>query len=168
LVGPFPAESPENDSPPTKSGLRSSPNSFGTPYFNHSNPELSRTVSRNAASSASVAKGEWHCAHIVSLRNLRLPVHTLKAGQVGTIGIVFDIPKVEDSNGPFERLPPAAPRIRKGMVMAIPSRLMRATSLNLQAASGFTASFEDEDINSVTVGSLVVVYIASIRVSKSL
>lgn len=165
MVGPFPSESPENDLPPMKPGYRSSPNSFGTPYFNSSNTDLSRT-NRDAAS-ASVAKGEWHCAHIVSLRNLRLPVHTLKAGQVGTVGIVFDIPEVEDSNGPFERLPPAAPRIRKGMVMAIPSQHMRATGLNLQAASGFTASFEDGDINSVTVGSLVVVYIASVRVSES-
>ncbi len=49
--------------------------------------------------------------------------------------------------------------------MAIPSRHMIQTGHTLQAASGFTASFEDEDINSVTPGSLVVVYIASIRAS---
>jgi len=49
--------------------------------------------------------------------------------------------------------------------MAIPSRHMIQTGHTLQAATGFTASFEDGDINSVTPGSLVVVYIASIRAS---
>jgi hypothetical protein len=39
------------------------------------------------------------------------------------------------------------------------------TAVTLQAASGFVASFADSDINSVTPGSLVVVYIASIRAS---
>ncbi len=47
--------------------------------------------------------------------------------------------------------------------MAIPSRHMVDTGHTLQAASGFTASFEDSDITSVTPGSLVVVYVASIR-----
>jgi len=164
VVGPFPAESEENDLPPNKSGTRSSPNSFGASLSHPSAMDLSRVASRNAVS-ASVTKGEWHSAHIVSLRNLRLPVHTLEAGQVGTIGVVFDIPEEEVSSGPFERLPLAAPRIRKGLVMAIPSRHMLQTGHTLQAASGFTASFDDGDINSVTPGSLVVVYIASIRAS---
>jgi len=39
------------------------------------------------------------------------------------------------------------------------------SSHSLQAASGFTATFEGEDINSVTPGSLVVLYCASIRAS---
>jgi hypothetical protein len=42
---------------------------------------------------------------------------------------------------------------------------MVQTGYTLQAASGCTASFEDSDINSVTPGSLVVLYIASIRAS---
>jgi len=42
--------------------------------------------------------------------------------------------------------------------MATPSQHMMVTGHSLQAASGFTASFEDSDINSVTPGSLVVVY----------
>jgi len=49
--------------------------------------------------------------------------------------------------------------------MAIPSRHMTQTGHTLQAASGFTASFDDGDVNSVSPGSLVVVYIASIRAS---
>jgi len=42
---------------------------------------------------------------------------------------------------------------------------MIQTGHTLQAASGFKASFEDGDINSVIPGSIVVVYIASIRAS---
>lgn len=163
VIGPFPAEPEENDSP-NKSEARSSPNSFGASLSHPSSTELARLASRNIVA-ASVTKGEWHNARIVSIRNLRLPVQTLGAGQVGTIGIVFDLPDEEPSNGPFERPPPNPPRIRKGMVMAIPSRHMVQTGHTLQAASGFTASFEDGDINSVTPGSLVVVYVASIRAS---
>lgn len=153
----------ENHSPPGRSDPRSSPASFGASLSHPSVTELARIAARNV--SASVSKGEWHNAHIVSIRNLRLPVSTLEAGQAGTIGIVFDLLEEELSNGPFERPPPTAPRIRKGMVMATPSRHMLQTGHSLQAASGFTASFEDGDINSVTPGSLVVVYIASIRAS---
>ena len=164
VIGPFPADGEEGGSPQNKSGARASPSSFGVSLSHLSASELARITSRNNVS-ASAAKGEWHMAHIISIRNFRLPVHTLKADQVGTIGIVFDLPEEEESNGPFERPPPRAPRIRKGMVLAIPSRHMIQTGHTLQAASGFTASFEDSDINSVTPGSLVVLYIASIRAS---
>lgn len=161
VVGPFPSETDEDDLP-GRAATRSSPASFGASIIHPSTVELSRVSSRNAIS-ASASKVEWFNAQIVSLRNLRLPVHTLEAGQVGTIGLVFDIPEPGLSNGPFERPAPTTPRIRKGLVMAIPSRHMLETGHTLQAASGFTASFEDGDINSVTPGSLVVVYIASIR-----
>jgi hypothetical protein len=89
-------------------------------------------------------------------------VHTLDAGQVGTVGVIFNAPPEDDV---FEHQP-TLPRIRKGMVMAIPSRHMIQTGHTLQAASGFKASFEDSDINSVTPGSLVVVYIASVRATS--
>lgn len=162
VVGPFPAEPEEYDSPPRGNESRS-PSSFGTSLTHPSTLEIARESKRGV--SASITKGEWHMAHIVSLRNVRLPVHTLQAGQVGTIGLVFDIPEEEDSGGPFERQPPTAPRIRKGMVIATPNKHMIQTGHTLQAASGFKASFEDGDINSVIPGSIVVVYIASIRAS---
>jgi len=178
VVGPFPADMNEGldhseaRTPPVRSGPRSSPvrctnestefGSFARP--DPSTSELNRIVPRNALA-ASVTAGEWCNAHVVSIRNLRLPVRKLEAGQAGTIGIVFDLPEEEISNGPFERRPPQAPRIRKGMVLAIPSQHMVLTGHTLQAASGFTASFEDGDVNSITQGSLVVIYIASIRAS---
>lgn len=152
VLGPFPAEAGDNDSPSSHSGARSSPASFGNSLTAPSSAELARMASRNAAS-ASAMKVEWFDAHIVSIRNLRLPVHTLEAGQVGTIGFVLDLPGEQ----------PSYPRIRKGMVMAVPNQHMTETDHALQAANGFTASFEDGDINSVTPGSLVVVYIASVR-----
>lgn len=92
-------------------------------------------------------------------------MHALEAGQVGTVGVIFDIPDPDFSLGTSEQQAPSSTRIRKGMVMAVPSRHMLETGHTLQAASGFTASFEDGDVNSVTIGSLVVVYIASIRAS---
>jgi len=121
--------------------------------FHRSTTDLTHIVSGSA--SASLAKGEWHSARIVSIRNLRLPVHTLEAGQVGTIGVAFD--RSEENN----RI-----RMRKGMVIAIPSRHM--TETGLQAATGFTACFEDSDINSVTPGSLVVVYIGKLLIGGSI
>ncbi|ATZ57845.1 hypothetical protein BCIN_15g03740 [Botrytis cinerea B05.10] len=162
VVGPFPAGSDNGDSP--KTGPRSSPTSPGTSLTYPSATELSRIALRNTPS-ASITKGEWHNAHIVSIRNLRLPVHTIEAGQVGTVGIVLDLPTQEDSNSPMESSSQTAPRIRKGMVMAIPSKHMIQTHHSLQAASGFTASFDDGDINSVTPGTVVVIYIASVRAS---
>lgn len=148
IIGPFPADPEKRDSTPENFYSRS-PNSFGASLSHPSATEIS----------ASVTKGEWHNVYIVSIRNLRLPVHTLDAGQVGTIGVIFNVPLGDDV---FEHRP-IIPRIRKGMVMGIPSRHMIQTGHTLQAASGLTASFEDGDINSVTPGSLVVIYIASVR-----
>lgn len=174
VIGPFPidmdgfldnldsdrydiAQEGPNKSPPEKHAAGSlDPGSMAR--SNSSASGLFRIPSRNAASTTS----EWHNAHIVSIRNLRRPVYRLEAGQVGTIGIVFNFPN-EFSDEPFERPPPCAPRIRKGMVMAMLSYHMVKTGLTLQAASRFTASFDDVDVNSVTPGSLVVAYIASIR-----
>lgn len=53
-------------------------------------------------------------------------------------------------------------RIRRGMVLAIPSKHMLDTGLSLQAASGFTATFNDFD-SDITVGSFVNVYVGSVR-----
>ena len=159
MIGPFPAD--EHHPTPENTYSRSNPSSLGTSLSNPSTSELARFASRSLIS-ASVTKGEWHHASIASIRNLRLPVHTLDAGQVGTIGIVFDAPP-EDAAPEDDVFEVAIPRIRKGMVMAIPSQHMIQTGHSLQAASGFTASFQDSDINFVTPGSLVVIYIASVR-----
>ena len=163
IVGPFPSEeqesrdpTPEEDPPSGSCGLSAS---------HPSSTELSRIAAKNMVS-ASTIKGEWHTATIVSLRNLRLPVQTLLAGQVGSIGIIFDKAKQgvgRESDADVRTTP--IPKIRKGMVVAVPSQHMVATGLSLQAASGLTAVFQNSAASSLTTGSLVDVYIASVKTS---
>lgn len=160
LVGPFPPDDP-NDITPEE---RPSPGGEGLSLSHPSSSELGRLAMRNAVP-ASAIKGEWHNAHIVTIRNLRLPVRLLEPGQAGTIGIVFDLPKEDLSDSVFERSPRPLPKIRKGMVLAVPSRHMLETGLSLQAASGVTGVFQDPSTDSLIVGSIVKVYIASVRAS---
>ncbi|KAK3301003.1 uncharacterized protein B0H64DRAFT_28969 [Chaetomium fimeti] len=183
VVGPFPPDDDDSHgATPDERGVL--PHSYGLSpsHLSPSHPssgELSRAASRNAVS-ASATSGEWHTATIVSIRNLRLPVQTLAAGQVGSIGMVF------------EQQPPAAastgqenggvgvgvgvtvattngatktPRLRKGMVLAVPSQHMVASGLSLQAVSGLTATFDADNggVGALTVGALVNVYVASVR-----
>ncbi|KAJ4381938.1 hypothetical protein N0V85_008643 [Neurospora sp. IMI 360204] len=208
VVGPFPASSSSSDetsdtpSPATPSPgavaaiasdnhLRPTLSDFEA---NPSSAELNRlnsSTKSNPSASASSAKGEWHTAKVVSIRNLQLPVQTLAAGQAGSIGMVFDHRDPNTStntaeagagngvgNGTGSK---RAARIRKGMVLAVPGKHMSSTTL--QAASGLTAVFEDDDHShgggddghgedeggvvaaALTVGSLVNVYVASVRAS---
>ncbi|EFQ26375.1 GTP-binding protein [Colletotrichum graminicola] len=159
VVGPFP--SGDDDFKGMTPEDRSSPGNCGLSISHPASAELAKIAIRNTVA-ASTIKGEWHEAKIVSVRNLRLPVNTLEAGQVGTIGIVLDIPSDGFVEGAVE--PPAtAPRIRKGMVLAIPSKHMIDTGMPLQAASGLTVSFNDLNAASLMCGSLVNVYVGSVR-----
>lgn len=161
LVGPFP---PDDDSRVITPEERPSPGGEGLSVSHPSSSELGRWAMRNTVP-ASAIKGEWHNAHIVTIRNLRLPVRLLEPGQVGTIGIVFDLPNEETSDSAFERRLRPPPKMRKGMVLAMPSKHMLETGLSLQAASGITGVFEDGSTASLIVGSIVKVYIASVRAS---
>jgi len=159
VVGPFQPEDDESNGQTPDDRL--TPGIYGLSISHPSTAELNRIAAKSAIS-ASTIKGEWHTASIVSIRNLRLPVQTLAAGQVGSIGMVFDPPKDESSdNGP--RHSSSIPRLRKGMVLAVPSQHMTATGLSLQAASGMTAIFDDAEAGSLSVGSLVNLYLASFR-----
>lgn len=161
LVGPFPSDDDSRVMTPEE---RPSPGGEGLSLSHPSSSELGRMAMRNAVP-ASAIMGEWHNAHVVTIRNLRLPVRLLEPGQAGTVGIVFDIPKEDLSDSIFERPPRPLPKIRKGMVLAMPSKHMLETGLSLQAASGTTGLFEDASTVSLIVGSIVKVYIASVRAS---
>lgn len=174
VIGPFdtdydedsPSPAVGSDNSPSKSDGTGLSTGLGLIRSHPSSSEIARIASRKAVS-ARVVKGEWYAARIVSIRNLRLPVQELHAGRVGTIGIIIN-PLVEDESGSttdlFERpLQPSVPRIRKGMVLAVPTNHMIQTGHSLQSVTGLTASFEDGEIKSVTPGSIVVIYIASIR-----
>ncbi|KAK1834810.1 hypothetical protein QBC39DRAFT_342906 [Podospora conica] len=156
VVGPFPPEG--DDSPSSTPDGRLTPGTCGLSLSTPPSNDLSRIAARSAMS-ASAIKGEWLTASIVSIRNLRYPVQTLAAGQVGSIGIVFD-----GAKGDEHRTGGAAtPRIRKGMVLAVPSHHMVADHLSLQAASGLTAVVDDPAAASLMPGALVNVYVASVR-----
>lgn len=90
---------------------------------------------------------EWRRVRVLSIRNLRLPVYSLHADQVGTLAIAAD-----DTSG--KSLPLG--RIRKGMVL---------TAIQPLSTRTFTAKFKREDLETLAVGNHVVVYISSVRAS---
>ena len=159
VVGPFPPE--DDDSRGLATEDKASPGNYGLSISHPSSAELARIAMKNAVS-ASATAGEWHTAQIVSIRNLRLPVRSLEADQAGTIGLVFESRAAPNGQDDASR-DLTTPRIRRGMVLAIPSKHMLDTGLSLQAASGFTATFNDPGMEPLAVGSFVNVYVASVR-----
>ncbi|PHH73397.1 hypothetical protein CDD82_5495 [Ophiocordyceps australis] len=153
VIGPF---QQNNKSLELSMGDRPASDSYGLSISHPSSAELARIAQKNAVA-ASAVRGEWHKAKVVSIRNLRLPVRTLDAGQAGSIGFVFD----GDAAGPGST--DIASQVRRGMVLAVPSRHMLDTGHSLQAASGFTATFAEAGAESLIIGSLVNVYMASVR-----
>ncbi|PTB64074.1 hypothetical protein BBK36DRAFT_1161135 [Trichoderma citrinoviride] len=105
-----------------------------------------------------IAADEWQRGRIVSIRNLRLPVGTLEAGQVGTIGIVFEQLQTE-----LMLLKTEPPQIRRGMVMAIPPVDALGSQVALQAARGFTAEFDEDAAQFPPSGTTVNVLFACVR-----
>ena len=103
----------------------------------------------------------WHQIRITSLRNLRLPVRTLAAGQVGTIGISFCTPPTPGANNSS----PTAFCIRRGMVMLpVPSDAADAAPKSYHR---FSAVFQEAGLPAWP-GVLVIVYTASIRASAKI
>ncbi|KAI2636154.1 GTP-binding protein [Xylaria nigripes] len=161
VIGPFPAE--EED------GGALIPNDHPSPGYGLSIPhplsaEYARLNARGALA-ASKIEGEWRDATIVNIRELRLPVQSIEAGQAGSIQIVFDEPReVSSANEEAAgKQNSSIPRIRKGHVLAVPSRHMIDTGLTLQASTGFVASFQTPDIQTLAVGSLVNAYVGMVR-----
>ncbi|PSN62529.1 hypothetical protein BS50DRAFT_121445 [Corynespora cassiicola Philippines] len=150
VLGPYPVDAGSDDSD-SGSGRPSSRNS--PVPISRSFPGASRSGNspRRRGSGYFHLTYDWRRVSIVSLRNLRLPVRTLHAGQVGTIGIVpVDAPL--DSR--------SLSRTRKGMVLA---------KGNPQASKVVSVRFTDANAaaaNSLTVGSDVVLYFASIRITS--
>ncbi|KAI1436748.1 GTP-binding protein [Xylaria sp. CBS 124048] len=161
VLGPFPAEDEDagalipNDHPSPRYGL-SIPHPLSAEYAR---------LSARGALSASKIEGEWRDATVINIRELRLPVQTIEAGQAGSIQVVFDTLHGNPSaiEGVTGKQNNQAPRIRKGQVLAMPSRYMIDTGLTLQASTGFVASFKTPDIQSLTVGSLLNAYVGMVR-----
>jgi ethanolamine utilization protein EutP (predicted NTPase) len=147
LLGPYPGDTSSDDSD-SGSGRRPSRTQIGPQSrsfpgaFKNSHGNNLATLDRHA---------EWRRVRITSLRNLRVPVSTLRADQVGTMCIApVDTPI----------LSPAINRIRKGMVLANPQP---------KASKVITVRFEGAqaiDAQNLSIGSAVEVYIASVRASS--
>ncbi|CCU76262.1 GTP-binding protein [Blumeria hordei DH14] len=114
-----------------------------------------------------VRSGEWNQAQIVSLRNLRLPVPYLEAGQVGTIGLRLSLQEGTEVQHEPSTVSSAVlvPKIRKGMILAILRAEKDKMIFHLHAVRRFTAFFGEAHSKSLVVGRLVIVYISSIRSS---
>lgn len=153
LLGPYPIDITSDDSdsgssshrPVTgKSAIQTSRSFPGALHTKHAGSQSLRD-----------RHNEWRRVRITSLRNLRLPVRTLRPGQVGTMCIT---PVSSNSTSPITS--PAINRIRKGMVLS--AQEARAHKL-------FTVRFEGAQADAVkhlSIGSAVVVYVASVRASS--
>lgn len=110
----------------------------------------------------SVVASAWRKVRVESLRNLRLPVRRLLAGQVGTVGISWGHgEKTAEEVASTSRY-----RLRKRMVM-IDSPPASADRLPV-THGGFCASFDENNTLSAIPGSIVIVYIASIRTATKI
>ncbi|MCJ1450051.1 hypothetical protein MMC28_000379 [Mycoblastus sanguinarius] len=108
------------------------------------------------------ASQAWQQICVASLRNLRLPVRKLSAGQVGTVAITFQAPGSSTSNS----LPRAAnPSVRRGMVLITAPK--DPLSGPPPAYSRFTAVFKEPSLPAWP-GVLVVIYFASSRANAKI
>ena len=167
MIGPFASASVGADAgQPDVHHARSYPGHFRDGARNKAALQVGRRPSSSGSINFRViinegarSTGIWQTVRIISIRNLRLPVHKLVADQVGTIGVTFASfdARVSDPSYPFGQ------KIRKGMVLT----QTREVSVNspLLAFSGFLARFDDDGNFTLTIGISVVVYIASIRTS---
>ncbi|MCJ1474185.1 hypothetical protein MMC13_002843 [Lambiella insularis] len=160
-IGPFPFESPTEDSSVEMYRARSYPGqTSGRPHGAHPPPTKRTPFSGDSSSldlptsSTSFPQSEWQRVRITSIRNFRLPVRKLLAGQVGTVGIEFCS---TDATTPS--------KLRKGMVLARPSANVHG---GLNACGGFRAVFDEGDYLAMEPGQLFSVYIASIRASAKI
>lgn len=104
----------------------------------------------------------WQELRVTGLRNLRLPVRRLSAGQVGTVAITFQERLCSESKVSSTT---ANPPLRRGMVMISDTRNPQTGPP--PAYSRFTAVFPQPGLPAWPAV-LVIVYIASIRASAKI
>ncbi|KAI9760790.1 MAG: hypothetical protein M4579_001420 [Chaenotheca gracillima] len=164
FVGPFPADEIEEISYALNNGSlsTSTPPKLSTP------PHLRGfTLQPGDIRSGS---SEWCRVKVVSIRNLRQPVRTLLAGQVGTIGIIrLPLTNEERMKERLEKVShhgQATPYqkiagIRKGMILG----QFPETGTPPRSQQGIVGRFAADDVATLSLGGLVVVYISSVRAS---
>ncbi|KAK4691445.1 hypothetical protein P7C71_g5557, partial [Lecanoromycetidae sp. Uapishka_2] len=122
-------------------------------------PSSSNLAEANNDARVALHQGHiWQEVRITSLRNLRLPVRQLLAGQVGTVGIAFKSAAAFETGGNLS----SSLEVRRGTVM-LPA--LRDSTVRLPPAyTRFTAVFNQASLPAWP-GVIVIVYIASIRAS---
>lgn len=122
------------------------------------------TVTDHDRGISSLSASGWQKICVTSLRNLRLPVRKLLAGQFGTVGISSS--GLDETKGDRD-LP--SRRVRRGMVLIRP--LNRSNSNNHLAPPMyrlFSGIFDDFNSRSMMPRMQVTVYIASIKASAKI
>ncbi|KAL9579808.1 MAG: hypothetical protein Q9212_004878 [Teloschistes hypoglaucus] len=163
IIGPFSTSPVETSLPAPKVHRATSyPKLKGSPKTNSTRRNLPRPVSEDfAVTQCSEDPPDpaavWRRVRISSLRNLRLPVHSLLSDQVGTIGLGPPNPST------IMDIPPLAPQdiIRKGMVLlSLPDD---SSTDALQVYNGLVAHFEANEPPPFYPGMSVIAYVASVR-----
>lgn len=115
------------------------------------------TVTNHDRDVSSLTAPGWQKLCVTSLRNLRLPVRKLQAGQFGTVGISSS--GVDETEGDHPLC-----RVRRGMVLIKP---LDSSNNHLPPPiyQLFSASFDDFNSRSMMPRMQVAVYIASIKAS---
>lgn len=160
MIGPFPCEDDDDDAKRAQDPQdQPSSGDMGLSISHPASSQLAKIALGNSVF-ASHVETKWYTARVASIRNLRLPVSKLLAGQVGTIGLVM-VPATADSlDGPAKA---ALLQIRRGMVISIPSQHMKDSGASLQAASSLVVQVADLEAEKLSAGALVNVYDACVR-----
>lgn len=109
------------------------------------------------------ASRHWQLVRVLSLRNLRLPVRKLLAGQVGTISITSVAPTASRKSD-CAATSTANLKLRKGMILASFDHLSDIDAIPA-AHKGFAATFAHHAPPPLIPGAVAIVYTASIRAS---
>ena len=156
-LGPFFHDALDNVPAPEMHRARSYPSRLSIGNGHNNSPGagiLPRALSGDFStlSTAQHTHQEFIPARVVSVRNLRLPLRRLRAGQAGTVGIELFI-KENDAVG----------RVRKGMILGSPLKNER-----LSSCAGFVGRFGGEDYHVMRPGGMFNVYVASVRASAKI
>lgn len=158
ILGPFLSESDSNESSAAR-GLRRASSHHGKSASQSLPRSLSENFSKslqlNGKSLTSTLNVIFVNVKVVSLRNLRLPVTSLQAGDTGTVGIQITDDSLEGNQTAILQ------KARKGMVLTTPSS-------NLHGYSSFVASFPYADFGAagsppLILGGHAIAYIHSVR-----
>lgn len=104
----------------------------------------------------------WQKIYVTSLRNLRLPVRKLLAGQFGTVGISSSSSDVDETKGDLSSC-----RVRRGMVLI--KSLNKSNKAQPVVYRLFSAIFDDANSGGRMIARMqVTVYIASIKAAAKI